>query len=469
MVSERPGVVICCSPMKRNLQLYGFVGAVILLAALVALAGHSAWKELRVLRRSFATVQTESFHLADHIEAEISDLKDAALLYDLWKKPADAQVFAGESEALLAWITRARGLTTTAEELSCLDQMEPALKSYLEKVRRLLEERQASGPRATGQPLLDELRLAAAPVLELSAQLKAAERAALGQFVRQSQDSVEALRLLLGASVALVAILGLALMWLIYRAKIAPLRAQVVESRALLERHEKLASLGTLAAGVAHEIRNPLTAINVRVHGLKRTLPAGTSEHEDVSVIDEEIRRLDRIVRDFLDFARPSEPRSIPVSVEGLFNRVQSLLAPQWRKAAIQFRVEAPPDVQVQADPHQLEQVLINLVQNAADSIQQEGTVTLRARAEQARLPAGPGPAVLLEVIDTGPGIPPEIQRRVFDPFFTTKEGGTGLGLSIAASIVEKHGGVLQFRTQLGRGTTFTILLPRADRPEEGA
>src|SRR5207249_11205325 len=110
-----------------------------------------------------------------------------------------------------------------------------------------------------------------------------------------------------------------------------------------------------------------------------------------------------------------------------------------------------------------LKQVLINLVRNGAEAIGGAGTVTLRARAARAALGGRETDAVILEVSDTGKGISPEAEKRLFDPFFTTKESGTGLGLPIAARIVEKHGGVLQYQTQMNRGTTFGIVLPLAD------
>ena len=119
------------------------------------------------------------------------------------------------------------------------------------------------------------------------------------------------------------------------------------------------------------------------------------------------------------------------------------------------------PDVSVRADPHQLKQVIINLVQNAADAIGQNGCVTLRARLDRSRLSDHEADVVVVEVGDTGKGIPPEVEKRLFDPFFSTKESGTGLGLSIAARIVQKHGGVLQYRTHVNHGTTFGIVLPR--------
>jgi signal transduction histidine kinase len=123
--------------------------------------------------------------------------------------------------------------------------------------------------------------------------------------------------------------------------------------------------------------------------------------------------------------------------------------------------LEPAAPLHVQVDPAQMKQVLINLVQNAADSIGREGTITLRARAARKTLPNGEKNAVVLEVTDTGKGIPVEVQKRLFDPFFTTKDNGTGLGLSIAARIVQKHGGLLQYQTRVNQGTTFDIVLPQ--------
>jgi signal transduction histidine kinase len=274
-------------------------------------------------------------------------------------------------------------------------------------------------------------------------------------------------RLLLALFVLLLTLVGFVGLS-VYRELLAPLRSQLRQSRAIIQRHEKLASLGTLAAGLAHEIRNPLTAINVRIHSLKRSLTQGSSEHEDATVIDSEIRRLAGIVQEFLQFARPAEPKFVTVSADSLLARVQRLLAGQLEKSAIQLTLESPPDVWIRVDPQQVEQALINLVQNAAESIGRDGKIRLCARADKARLAGRARPVVALEVRDTGKGIPPEVQKRLFDPFFTTKEEGTGLGLSIAARIVEQQGGTLQFKTELNRGTTFAIVLPLAEHhPDE--
>ena len=245
-----------------------------------------------------------------------------------------------------------------------------------------------------------------------------------------------------------------------YRGMIAPLRAQLSESQAIIERQEKLASLGTLGAGVAHEIRNPLQAIKFRLFSLKSSLPSGLADNEDAKVITEEIDRLDRIVKDFLQFARPSEPELVRVPAERIIQEVHDLMKSQLEEAGIHLRLESLQPAWVQADPHQIKQVLINLVQNSADSIGTDGTITLRLKRDMAKLGGSTRPVAVLSVADTGKGIPPEVQKRLFDPFFTTKDDGTGLGLAIAARIAEKHGGLLRYRTQMNRGTTFEIVLP---------
>ena len=256
-------------------------------------------------------------------------------------------------------------------------------------------------------------------------------------------------------------VLGLWLAAMVYHEMITPLQLKLVESREIIERQEKLASLGVLAAGVAHEIRNPLTAIKARLFTQQKSLAPGTVEYEDSLVIGAEINRLEEIVRSFLLFARPPEPHFATVPVAEPLRAVCDLLSPQLRNQYINLILESIPDVLLQADAGQLKQVLINLIQNAADSIPGRGTVTVRVRTDHTRLHGETTAVVIIEVQDTGKGISAEVQKRLFDPFFSTKATGTGLGLSIAGRIVEKHGGALEFQTGMNRGTTFGIVLPR--------
>jgi signal transduction histidine kinase len=273
---------------------------------------------------------------------------------------------------------------------------------------------------------------------------------------------LDLLHTLLAVSFLLLLALALTVLVLVNRGLLAPLRRQLVASHAIIARQEKLASLGVLAAGVAHEIRNPLTAIKARLFSQQKRLATGSPEHADALVIKEEIQRLERIVRDVLQFARPGEPVLGRQGASAFLQGVAALMAPTLEKRGISLAVEPGDELYVAIDRAQMTQVLINLIQNAADSIGEAGRITLRACRTVLPLASRRTEAVALEVEDTGRGIPPEVQARLFDPFFTTKASGTGLGLAIAERIAQKHGGGLQFRTQPGRGTTFSVVLPAA-------
>lgn len=251
----------------------------------------------------------------------------------------------------------------------------------------------------------------------------------------------------------------------------AALRAEVVERRRLeqeklkaerlLERQEKLATLGTLTAGIAHEIRNPLTSLKARLYTLEKQIHGIPAARKDTDIINAEILRLERIVSDALSFARPADPKLEPRAADALLHEIQSLMATSLESRAVQLVVEASSGLLIRADSGHLKQVLINLVRNAADAIEGTGTITLRTRATRAALGGHETDVVMLEVSDTGKGIPPEIEKRLFDPFFSTKETGTGLGLPIALSMIQKHGGKIEYQTQPGHGTTFSVVLLR--------
>jgi signal transduction histidine kinase len=251
----------------------------------------------------------------------------------------------------------------------------------------------------------------------------------------------------------------------------AALRAEIAErervekaqlqAERLLERQEKLAVLGTLTAGIAHEIRNPLTSLKARLYTLEKHLQIVPAARKDTDIINAEISRLERIVQEVLSFARPSEPNLETIAADTFLREIHGLMSPNLESRGVQLVVESSPELLLRADSGHLKQVLINLVRNAAEAIDGAGTVTLRTRAARAPLGGRESEAVILEVADNGKGIPPEVEKRLFDPFFTTKETGTGLGLAIAARIVERHGGLLQYQTRPGHGTTFGVVLPR--------
>lgn len=265
---------------------------------------------------------------------------------------------------------------------------------------------------------------------------------------------------LITVSLAGILVLAVWLVTLLYRMFFVPLQLKLVESNAIIEQQKKLAHFGELAAGLAHEIRNPLTAMNARLYTLRRTIPPHSPEADDANVIAVEISRLERIVKDFLKLARPAPPQLTTVTAPALFSDLTQLLASDLTQRGIALVVADTATTPFQGDAQLLKQVLINLIHNAAEALGAKGIIKLSARFALQRLHGRQREVVVLEVEDNGPGIPADVQARLFDPFFSTKENGTGLGLSISARIVDQHGGAIEFQTQLGRGTTFGIILP---------
>ena len=237
-------------------------------------------------------------------------------------------------------------------------------------------------------------------------------------------------------------------------------RATERSRQAQLQHAEKLASVGRLAASVAHEIRNPLNAIRLWLHSIQRATADRTDLGGDFQSIIDEIGRLERIVRTFLEFSRPPLLRPSVQSLEPILQKVAKLLEPKAMERGNQLALDsapALPPVSVDADP--LEQVLLNLLNNALEASCDGAPVRLATTQE----PGSDGRAVVaVRVTNRGTPIPPDVAERIFEPFFSTKRAGTGLGLCIAAQIVAGHGGRLRLESSTDEGTTFVIFLPAA-------
>jgi signal transduction histidine kinase len=240
-----------------------------------------------------------------------------------------------------------------------------------------------------------------------------------------------------------------------------------------MQERDRLAALGQMAAGLAHEVKNPLGAIKGAAQLLSE--PQGgekldPSTKEFLSIIVEEVDRLNRVVGSVLDYARPSKGNPGAVDVNAVVRRTLQLLASDRAECAFDFEL-APELPAVRADAEQLHQVLMNLVQNAIQAMKGAGVITVSTRVRPARsLPyvttAPPAPDfVEISVRDAGPGIAPQVLKNLFVPFFTTKEKGTGLGLAISQRMVEGVGGRIEVVSHPGAGSTFSVLLPTALDP----
>ena len=236
--------------------------------------------------------------------------------------------------------------------------------------------------------------------------------------------------------------------------KIQKTTADLKKTEAQLIRSEKLAALGQLAAGIAHEIRNPLTSINILIHSLTENLPSENTHREDLKVIEEEILRINEIVDQFLRFAKPAPPLLDKTDLIPIFEETLQLLRPQIEKGKIAVQKEFEPLPLITVDREQIKQVILNLLMNAIQAMPGGGQLSMSGRFSR------DGYWVELTVQDSGVGIPPEDLDKLFDPFFSTKEGGIGLGLSIAHRIIDQHHGKIEVESNPGKGTLFTISLP---------
>jgi len=224
--------------------------------------------------------------------------------------------------------------------------------------------------------------------------------------------------------------------------------------RAQLAQTEKMVAVGTLAAGVAHEVNNPLAGVLASIENMRDNPDDEEMRDRYLQLIADGLRRIERTVANLLNFARPREIRLERTSINHNVRHVVELVGYQLRAAGIEVEMDLDADpAAVEADHFQMEQLFLNLVLNALDAMRDGGTLFLRTRVR--------GGKVIAEVRDTGHGISAEVRERIFDPFYTTREigEGTGLGLAVSGSIVAAHGGRIELETSVGRGTTFRIIM----------
>lgn len=220
-----------------------------------------------------------------------------------------------------------------------------------------------------------------------------------------------------------------------------------------MKRAERLFAVGQLAAGLAHELRNPLWSIAGAAGILERNACLEAKHRECLDIIQKESQRLNRLLTEFLDFARPRPPKYQSIDIDALLDSVIQLAMHAVGHSAVQLRKLTAPELPpVEGDPEMVKQMLLNLAINAIQAMPGGGEVVVSAGVQDGKM--------ILRVQDQGCGIAPEIRDKIFNPFFTTKDGGTGLGLAVAHQIVEQHGGILRAEANSGGGMTFSALLP---------
>jgi two-component system NtrC family sensor kinase len=239
--------------------------------------------------------------------------------------------------------------------------------------------------------------------------------------------------------------------------KVGQRTQELKEAQDQILRSERLAALGRLSAGVAHEMNNPLSGILLFTQSLLKKTKDDPSVQEDLEVIEQEIIRCSRIVRSLLDFARETKPKKVLTQINNVIENTLTLVENQADFHNIQITKELSTDLpSIALDANQIQQVLMNIILNAADAMSQGGTLVIKSGL------SSPDDSIEITLTDSGCGIPKEVIDRIYDPFFTTKEQkkGTGLGLAVSYGIIRKHQGSIVVESEVGKGTTFIIKLP---------
>jgi two-component system sensor histidine kinase AtoS len=235
----------------------------------------------------------------------------------------------------------------------------------------------------------------------------------------------------------------------------------LISFRTQMERMDRLATLGEVSAGIAHEIRNPLAGIKTSAQVLEESFGPGDFRAELVKRLVKEIDRSNELLKKFFNFAKPGKPKFDYTQVEMLVDGVYLLLASKMKKKNIIFTKLFADDLpEVYVDENQIEQVLINLYMNAIDAMQKGGTLIIRTSQVEQKIKEERQTMVRIDIEDSGKGIDQNNLERIFNPFFTTKSDGVGLGLSISSRLIEENGGKMEVESSISKGTKFSLYLP---------
>jgi signal transduction histidine kinase len=391
-------------------------------------------------------------------------------------------------------LSEARSLVESEHQLKAINRIESEYTRYIKSKDRVIEFYKA-GERKRGASLHKDVRDYFFKILELCGAFKNFQTKRIREVRARSLSQAKRLRFGAVTAVLIVLLLAGLLVFVLTSQILGPVRRlaleanpegvsgrsadevkalsrsvhgliqeydhtqiELVKSREHLLQAEKMALVGKLAAGMAHSIRNPLTSVKMRLFSLNRTLNLLAPQKEDFEVISEEIRHIDTIVENFLEFSRPPKLKMQKVSPSDVVDLAIKLLRHRLQSYEVDIQLQRRFRLpEIQADPEQLKEVIVNLVVNACEAIERGGVIVIH---EEKSFAEPLGKVVVIRLTDNGPGIPESLKEKVLQPFFTTKEEGTGLGLSIAARIVEQHGGWLDLTSEEGEGTSFVITLP---------
>jgi len=447
------------------------------------------------------------YQAAEALETALVNQKGFVSYYFLDRDPDWLRQLGKYRQIFDERLTEARALFDSRTQREAIDRIEARYRAYTRAKDQVIALYKA-GEREQGSALHRSVRESFFETLDLCRQYKAIHTRLIAEVRSHSYAEASRLRVVAVSGMLTTFLLGLLLIFVLVHHILGPVRrlaqeadreggaqlsrngdgdevqtlsrsvrglieeydhthSELEKSRETLLQAEKLALVGKLAAGVAHSIRNPLTSVNMRLFSLGRTLHLEGPQKEDFEVISEEIRHIDTIVQNFLEFSRRPRLRMQRINPSDVVEMTLQLLQHRLKSYDVAIDVErnSTPLPDIHADPEQLKEVLVNLIVNACEAM--EGGGGNISICEDAPVIPKASQVVRIRVTDDGPGIPAELQDNILQPFFTTKDEGTGLGLSIAVRILEEHGGFLDVSSIEGEGTTFTIILPLGDTIHE--
>ncbi len=450
--------------MRIRKRLVGLVLVFGLMGVFIGILAWVAQTKLESLRTNLKKSDLESASILDPLETSLvalnSDMIKFGLTHDqaLWERAWHQAV------KLQGWIGQQKSALHTASEAALLKRIQTADETFLRSLQDFYVKVKFQHNRGTSLADYTPLRDQSLQLFDLGHDLARAHSEAHNVYIKDANQSLEDLQRLVLLTDLLLFAAGLALALGIYRHLISPLEQKLVESQFQTERHERLASIGLLASGTAVDLRNLLTTVKIGVHFQATRWPEHSPERAEAEVVENEVRKLDRLVDDFLTLTQMVTPQVEVVALDELLKELRQRFVPKLATMDIHVVADAPEPLLVRAEPIQLKQALVNLIQIAADQIKANGCITLKARRDPGNPDSHEPPKAILEVIHSIKEIKTgdESSRANAETAVSRNLQTEGLSLAITAKILDRHGGRLLYPDQTGLESKFSIILPLA-------
>lgn len=433
----------------------------VLAMLLILVIGFSTWIATRTIGKVEAIQQASdalelrSFRFGSRLRSQVYRLSSTMLRYEVTGVAAYQEAFENHKSELVNYIEEQSPLMTTEEEQALIRQIQNQLDIYFRDAEGMLKNKR--DPEGAVEQF-ERIKAQLDAVVELTYRLADSRRAEFRELLADYRTASRSLERYIFMAIGVLGIAAAVIAWLTFVAYVRPVRIALSRAKILAEQRKNLADVGALAAGIAHEIRNPITGIRARCFALEAMLGPDSPAAHQISVIDDELTRMDGIVTAFLSFARPAEPNLCEEELVPLFEKIHASLLGEAAQRGVDLVLSLSVDGQRSAiamvDSDLFGQAVYNLFRNAAEACPKrsgEVTMALEIQAEDH--------SAIITISDNGSGIAASHVDQIFEPFFSKKPQGTGLGLSITRDIVKKHGGEISVQSD-GHGTHFKIVVP---------